>query len=404
MMLAADYLIDMGPGAGRLGGHVTYQGPPFAIGDTHTLTCDYLTNRLAIPLPASYRQPTDDAWLRLKGCTGNNLKNVDVSIPLGLFVCVTGVSGSGKSSLINGTLVPIISQHLYRSKQAPLPYSSVEGLELIDKIAFVDQSPLGRTPRSNPATYTGLFSEIRNLFVQVPESRARGYKPGRFSFNVKGGRCEECKGNGYKTISMNFLPDVTIPCDVCRGKRYNRETLEVRYKGKSIAEVLDMTFNQAVEFFEHIPALYRKLATLQRVGLGYVKLGQPSTTLSGGESQRVKLATELSKRDTGRTLYVLDEPTTGLHFEDIRVLLKLVNELVDRGNTVLIIEHNLDVIKSADYLIDMGLEGGRNGGEVIFAGSPLEMAQYPDKQSYTAQYLKEEMQRTPTTESDEQAS
>ena len=364
----------------------------------------YLTNRLAIPLPASYRQPTDDAWLHLKGCTGNNLKNVDVSIPLGLFVCVTGVSGSGKSSLINGTLVPIISQHLYRSKQAPLPYSSVEGLELIDKIAFVDQSPLGRTPRSNPATYTGLFSEIRNLFVQVPESRARGYKPGRFSFNVKGGRCEECKGNGYKTISMNFLPDVTIPCDVCRGKRYNRETLEVRYKGKSIAEVLDMTFNQAVEFFEHIPALYRKLATLQRVGLGYVKLGQPSTTLSGGESQRVKLATELSKRDTGRTLYVLDEPTTGLHFEDIRVLLKLVNELVDRGNTVLIIEHNLDVIKSADYLIDMGLEGGRNGGEVIFAGSPLEMAQCPDKQSYTAQYLKEEMQRTPTTESDEQAS
>ena len=383
---------------------MTYQGPPSAIGDTHTLTCDYLTNRLAIPLPTSYRQPTDDAWLRLKGCTGNNLKNVDVSIPLGLFVCVTGVSGSGKSSLINGTLVPIISQHLYRSKQAPLPYSSVEGLELIDKIAFVDQSPLGRTPRSNPATYTGLFSEIRNLFVQVPESRARGYKPGRFSFNVKGGRCEECKGNGYKTISMNFLPDVTIPCDVCRGKRYNRETLEVRYKGKSIAEVLDMTFNQAVEFFEHIPALYRKLATLQRVGLGYVKLGQPSTTLSGGESQRVKLATELSKRDTGRTLYVLDEPTTGLHFEDIRVLLKLVNELVDRGNTVLIIEHNLDVIKSADYLIDMGLEGGRNGGELIFAGSPLEMAQCPDKQSYTAQYLKEEMQRTPTTESDEQAS
>ena len=314
------------------------------------------------------------------------------------------MSGSGKSSLINGTLVPIISQHLYRSKQAPLPYSSVEGLELIDKIAFVDQSPLGRTPRSNPATYTGLFSEIRNLFVKVPESRARGYKPGRFSFNVKGGRCEECKGNGYKTISMNFLPDVTIPCDVCRGKRYNRETLEVRYKGKSIAEVLDMTFNQAVEFFEHIPALYRKLSTLQRVGLGYVKLGQPSTTLSGGESQRVKLATELSKRDTGRTLYVLDEPTTGLHFEDIRVLLKLVNELVDRGNTVLIIEHNLDVIKSADYLIDMGLEGGRNGGEVIFAGSPQEMAQCPDTQSYTAHYLKEEMQRTPTTEADEQAS
>lgn len=404
MMLAADYLIDMGPGAGRLGGHATYQGPPSAIGDTHTLTCDYLTNRLAIPLPAAYRQPTDDAWLRLKGCTGNNLKNVDVSIPLGLFVCVTGVSGSGKSSLINGTLVPIISQHLYRSKQAPLPYASVEGLELIDKIAFVDQSPLGRTPRSNPATYTGLFSEIRNLFVKVPESRARGYKPGRFSFNVKGGRCEECKGNGYKTISMNFLPDVTIPCDVCRGKRYNRETLEVRYKGKSIAEVLDMTFNQAVEFFEHIPALYRKLSTLQRVGLGYVKLGQPSTTLSGGESQRVKLATELSKRDTGRTLYVLDEPTTGLHFEDIRVLLKLVNELVDRGNTVLIIEHNLDVIKSADYLIDMGLEGGRNGGEVIFAGSPQEMAQCSDTQSYTAHYLKEEMQRTPKTEADEQDS
>lgn len=314
------------------------------------------------------------------------------------------MSGSGKSSLINGTLVPIISQHLYRSKQAPLPYASVEGLELIDKIAFVDQSPLGRTPRSNPATYTGLFSEIRNLFVKVPESRARGYKPGRFSFNVKGGRCEECKGNGYKTISMNFLPDVTIPCDVCRGKRYNRETLEVRYKGKSIAEVLDMTFNQAVEFFEHIPALYRKLSTLQRVGLGYVKLGQPSTTLSGGESQRVKLATELSKRDTGRTLYVLDEPTTGLHFEDIRVLLKLVNELVDRGNTVLIIEHNLDVIKSADYLIDMGLEGGRNGGEVIFAGSPQEMAQCSDTQSYTAHYLKEEMQRTPTTEADEQDS
>jgi excinuclease ABC, A subunit len=402
MMLAADYLIDMGPGAGRLGGHVIYQGAPSEIGDTHTQTCDYLMNRLFIPLPENYRQPISDRYIKLNGCTGNNLKDVSVSIPLGLFVCITGVSGSGKSSLINGTLVPILSQHLYHSKQTPLPYSSVEGLDLIDKIAFVDQSPLGRTPRSNPATYTGLFGEIRNLFVKVPESRARGYKPGRFSFNVKEGRCEECRGNGYKTISMNFLPDVTIPCGVCRGKRYNRETLEIRYKGKSIADVLDMTFNQAAEFFEHIPTLHRKLSTLQRVGLGYVKLGQPSTTLSGGESQRVKLATELSKRDTGRTLYVLDEPTTGLHFEDIRVLLKLVNELVDRGNTVLIIEHNLDVIKSADYVIDMGPEGGRNGGEIIFSGSPLEMIQIPDTQSYTAQYLKEEMQRTPTNVSNEE--
>lgn len=395
MMLAADYLIDMGPGAGRLGGHVIYQGKPSDIGDTRTLTCDYLTNRLAIPLPTSYRKPREGQWLTLKGCTGHNLKDVTLRIPLGLFVCVTGVSGSGKSSLINGTLVPVVSQHLYHSKQAPLPYLAVEGLELVDKIAVVDQSPLGRTPRSNPATYTGLFTEIRNLFVQVPESRARGYKPGRFSFNVKDGRCEECKGNGYKTITMNFLPDVTIPCDVCRGKRYNRETLEVRYKGKSIAEVLDMTFNQAAEFFEHIPSLYRKLATLQRVGLGYIKLGQASTTLSGGESQRVKLATELSKRDTGHTLYILDEPTTGLHFEDIRVLLGLVGELVDRGNTVVIIEHNLDVVKCADYLIDMGLGGGRNGGEVIFSGTPEEMLAIPDAQSYTAHYLREEVARTP---------
>ena len=339
----------------------------------HTLTSRYLTGELRIDIP-SIRRSGNGKNLVLHGATGNNLKNVDVAFPLGKFICVTGVSGSGKSTLVNDTLQPILSKHFYRSLRDPLPYQKIEGLEYIDKVVDVDQSPLGRTPRSNPATYTGVFNDIRNLFVELPEARIRGYKPGRFSFNVKGGRCEACSGNGYKTIEMNFLPDVFVPCEECRGKRYNRETLEVRYRGKSIADVLDMTINQAVEFFENVPSILNKIKVLQDVGLGYIKLGQPSTTLSGGESQRVKLATELSKRDTGKTFYILDEPTTGLHFEDIRVLLSVLNRLVDKGNTVVVIEHNLDVIKCADWLIDMGPEGGRGGGELIFSGTPEDLA------------------------------
>ncbi len=378
MMLAADYLIDMGPGAGRLGGQVVFAGAPDQIAHAHSYTADYLNGIKRIEVP-NERRRGNGKTIQVLGAKGNNLKGVNLTIPLGTFICVTGVSGSGKSSLINGTLVPILSQKLYHSKQNPLPYRSIEGIKNIDKLVVVDQTPLGRTPRSNPATYTGLFTDIRNIFVSLPESKARGYKPGRFSFNIAGGRCETCKGNGYTTLEMNFLPNVTIPCEVCHGKRYSRETLEVRYKGKTIADVLEMTINQATDFFENIPRLHRRLEVMKRVGLGYIKLGQPSTTLSGGESQRVKLSEELTKRDTGNTLYVLDEPTTGLHFEDVRVLLSLVNQLVDKGNTVLIIEHDLDVIKSADYLIEMGPEGGRGGGELLFAGTPEEMVtQYPN--------------------------
>ena len=387
MMLAADYVVDMGPKAGRLGGEVVFAGTPAEMLKTSTLTSQYLNGQMRIEVPAKRREGNGKSlWIR--GARGNNLKQVDVEFPLGKLICVTGVSGSGKSTLINDTLQPILSQHFYRSLQDPLPYDAVEGLEYIDKVVNVDQSPLGRTPRSNPATYTGVFSDIRNLFVSLPEAKMRGYKPGRFSFNVSGGRCEACGGNGYKTIEMNFLPDVLVPCEVCHGKRYNRETLEVRFKGKSIADVLDMTINRAVEFFENVPQILNKIKVLQEVGLGYIKLGQPSTTLSGGESQRVKLATELSKRDTGKTVYILDEPTTGLHFEDIRVLMNVLNRLVDKGNTVIVIEHNLDVIKMADYIIDMGPEGGRGGGEVLSAGTPEEVALSP--KGYTPKFLKED--------------
>ena len=389
MMLEADYIVDLGPRAGRLGGQVVFSGTPQEMLSRDTMTAAYLNGKQSIPVPQTRRQGNGKSIV-LQGARGNNLKNVTVEFPLGKFICVTGVSGSGKSSLINGTLQPIISQKFYRSLAAPLPYDGIEGLENIDKIVNVDQSPLGRTPRSNPATYSGLFGDIRNLFVELPEAKIRGYKAGRFSFNVPGGRCEVCGGNGYKTIEMNFLPDVLVPCEACQGKRYNRETLDVRFKGKSIADVLDMTINQAVEFFAGIPAILSKVKTLQDVGLGYVKLGQPSTTLSGGESQRVKLATELSKKDTGRTLYILDEPTTGLHFEDIRVLLGVLHRLVDKGNTVLVIEHNLDVIKTADYIIDMGHEGGRNGGVVLMTGTPEEIASHADV-GYTARYLKAEL-------------
>lgn len=388
MMLASDYIVDMGPKAGRLGGEVVFAGTPEEMMKTDTLTARYLDGRMKIEVPEKRRTGNGKSlWLR--GARGNNLKNVDVEFPLGRLICVTGVSGSGKSTLINDTLQPALSQHFYRSLQEPLPYDSIEGLEYIDKVVNVDQSPLGRTPRSNPATYTGVFSDIRNLFVSLPEAKIRGYKPGRFSFNVSGGRCETCGGNGYKTIEMNFLPDVLVPCEVCHGKRYNRETLEVRYKGKSIADVLDMTINRAVEFFENVPQILNKIKVLQEVGLGYIKLGQPSTTLSGGESQRVKLATELSKRDTGKTLYILDEPTTGLHFEDIRVLLSVLNRLVDKGNTVIVIEHNLDVIKVADYLIDMGPEGGKGGGQLLTCGTPEEVA-FSDK-GYTPAFVREEL-------------
>ncbi|MCD8091440.1 MAG: excinuclease ABC subunit UvrA [Bacteroides sp.] len=388
MMLAADYVIDMGPKAGRLGGEVVFAGTPAEMLQTHTLTSQYLNGERAIEIPAK-RRKGDGHSLWLRGAKGNNLKNVDVEFPLGKLICVTGVSGSGKSTLINETLQPILSQKFYRSLQDPLEYGSIEGLEHIDKVVNVDQSPLGRTPRSNPATYTGVFSDIRNLFVGLPEAKIRGYKPGRFSFNVSGGRCEACQGNGYKTIEMNFLPDVYVPCEVCHGKRYNRETLEVRFKGKSIADVLDMTINRAVEFFENVPQILNKIKVIQEVGLGYIKLGQSSTTLSGGESQRVKLATELSKRDTGKTLYILDEPTTGLHFEDIRVLMNVLNRLVDKGNTVIVIEHNLDVIKMADYIIDMGPEGGKGGGELLSCGTPEEVAK--SKKGYTPKFLREEL-------------
>lgn len=387
MMLEADYIVDLGPRAGRLGGNIVFAGTPKEMLKTDTLTARYLTGKKEIEF-APQRRTGNGKKIILSGATGNNLKNVTVEFPLGKFICITGVSGSGKSSLINGTLQPIISQKFYRSLQNPLPYEKIEGLENIDKIVTVDQSPLGRTPRSNPATYTGVFADIRNVFVELPEAKIRGYKPGRFSFNIPGGRCEVCGGNGYKTIEMNFLPDVLVPCEACHGKRYNRETLEVRFKGKSIADVLDMTINQAVEFFENMPSIISKIKVLQDVGLGYIKLGQPSTTLSGGESQRVKLAAELSKRDTGKTLYILDEPTTGLHFEDIRVLLSVLNQLVDKGNTVIVIEHNLDIIKCADHIIDMGPEGGKNGGYVLTTGTPEEVCV---QNTFTARYLKAEL-------------
>ena len=388
MMLNADYIVDIGPKAGRRGGEVVFQGTPQEMLKQHTITSQYLNGEMKIEVPAKRREGNGKC-IRLHGASGNNLKHVDVEFPLGKLIVVTGVSGSGKSTLINETLQPILSQHFYRSLKKPMPYDSIEGLEFIDKVVNVDQSPLGRTPRSNPATYTGVFSDIRSLFVNLPEAKIRGYKPGRFSFNVKGGRCEACGGNGYKTIEMRFLPDIMVPCEVCHGKRYNRETLEVRYKGKSIADVLDMTINQAVEFFENVPDILRKIKTIQDVGLGYIKLGQPSTTLSGGESQRVKLATELSKRDTGKTVYILDEPTTGLHFEDIRILMNVLQKLVDRGNTVIIIEHNLDVIKLADYIIDMGPEGGRGGGQVLSTGTPEEVA--ASDKGFTPKFLKQEL-------------
>lgn len=387
MMLEADYIVDIGPMAGRKGGEVVFEGTPDEMLRTQTLTARYLNGSLRIKVP-SVRRKGNGQTLELLGCTGHNLQNVDFRLPLGTLTCVCGVSGSGKSSLVNGTLQPILSKKFYRSLEEPLPYSEIRGMEHIDKIVTVDQSPLGRSPRSNPATYTGVFSDIRSLFVGLPEAKIRAYKPGRFSFNVAGGRCETCKGNGYRTIEMNFLPDVLVPCEDCHGKRYNRETLEVRFKGKSIADVLDMTINQAVDFFENQPRILKKLKVLQEIGLGYIRLGQPSSTLSGGENQRVKLATELAKRDTGKTLFVLDEPTTGLHFEDIKVLLAVLNRLVDKGNTVLVIEHNLDVVKSADYVVDMGPAGGCNGGRIIAQGTPEEVAA---TSSPTAPFLADEL-------------
>ena len=385
MMQEADYIVDIGPGAGRHGGEVVFQGTPAAMQKTNTLTAQYLNGTNSILIPATRRTGNGNKLI-LSGCTGHNLKNVTLELPLGTLTCVAGVSGSGKSSLINGTLQPILSAKFYRSLTQPLPYGDIQGVEYIDKIVTVDQSPLGRTPRSNPATYTGVFSDIRNLFVNLPEAKIRGYKPGRFSFNVAGGRCETCSGNGYRTIAMNFLPDVLVPCETCHGKRYNRETLEVRFKGKSIADVLDMTINQAVEFFANQPSILKKIKVLQDIGLGYIKLGQPSSTLSGGENQRVKLATELAKKSTGKTLFVLDEPTTGLHFEDIKTLLNMLEQLVNKGNTVLVIEHNLDVLKVADYIIDMGPGGGKNGGTIIAQGTPEEVAK---EKSPTASFLKE---------------
>lgn len=391
MMTSADYIIDIGPKAGRKGGEVVFQGTPNDMLKEDTITSKYLNGTMTIPLPER-RRKGNGKMISIIGAEGNNLKNVDVEFPLGTLIVVTGVSGSGKSTLVNETLQPLLSQHFYRSLKKPMKYAAVEGMENIDKVVNVDQSPIGRTPRSNPATYTGVFSDIRSLFVGLPEAKIRGYKPGRFSFNVKGGRCEACGGNGYKTIEMNFLPDVMVPCEECHGKRYNRETLEVRYKGKSIADILDMTINQAVEFFENVPDILRKIKTIQDVGLGYIKLGQPSTTLSGGECQRVKLATELSKRDTGKTLYILDEPTTGLHFEDIRILMDVIQKLVDRDNTVVIIEHNLDVIKLADYIIDMGPEGGRGGGMVMATGTPEEIVK--KAKGHTWRFLAQELQNS----------
>ena len=388
-MLNADYLVDIGPGAGRHGGEVVFAGTPAEIKNGHSITCEYLNGKRQIEVPKERRKPLEGQFLTIKGASGHNLKNVDLHLPLGVMVCVTGVSGSGKSTLINETLSPILSQKFYRSVKEPLPYASIEGLEKIDKIIQIDQAPIGRTPRSNPATYTKVFDDIRKLYGELPESKIRNYKAGRFSFNVKGGRCEACKGAGVRVIEMNFLPDVTVLCEECQGKRYNRETLEVRYKGKSINDVLNMTINEAVEFFENIPNIIQKIRTLKDVGLGYLTLGQASTTISGGEAQRVKLATELAKRDTGKTLYVLDEPTTGLHFEDIKVLMNVLNKLVEKGNTVLIIEHNMDVIKMADWIIDMGPEGGERGGRIVCEGTPEELAQC--EESYTGKYLREEL-------------
>lgn len=387
IMTESDYVIDIGPGAGKTGGEVVYQGTPGKMLKSHTLTADYLNGVKAIQVPET-RRKGNGKYIELKGASGHNLKDVDLKLPLGMFVCVTGVSGSGKSSLINGTLQPILSREFYRSMQEPLPYKEIKGIENVDKIVTVDQSPLGRSPRSNPATYTGVFADIRKLFVELPESQIRGYKPGRFSFNVSGGRCETCKGNGYRTIEMNFLPDVLVPCEECHGKRYNRETLEVRYKGKSISDVLEMTVNQAVEFFANVPVILKKIKVLQDIGLGYLKLGQPSSTLSGGENQRVKLATELAKKDTGKTVFILDEPTTGLHFEDIRVLLKVINKLVDKGNTMIVIEHNMDVIKSADYIIDLGPGGGRDGGKIVATGTPEDIVKI---KTPTTEYLAKEL-------------
>lgn len=388
MMLESDYVIDIGPKAGRKGGKVVFAGTPEEMLKSGTLTAGYLNGSLKIEVPAK-RRKGNGKKLTLKGCSGNNLKDVDLTLPLGALICVTGVSGSGKSTIINETLQPILSQKFYRSLKEPLPYKAIKGIENIDKVVTVDQAPIGKSPRSNPATYTNVFANIRNLFVELPEAKIRGYKPGRFSFNMSGGRCDVCKGNGYRSIEMNFLPNVLVPCEACHGQRYNRETLEVRFKGKSIADVLDMTINQAVEFFENMPSILSKIKVLQDVGLGYIKLGQPSSTLSGGESQRVKLATELSKKDTGKTLFILDEPTTGLHFEDIRILMGVLNKLVDRGNTVLVIEHNLDVIKCADYIVDMGPGGGKNGGKIIAVGTPEEICE--SKDSITGRFLRKEL-------------
>jgi len=391
MIESAGHVIDIGPKAGKHGGEIISEGSPKELIGQHTITAQYITGELEIPVPATRRKGTGKK-ITLSGCTGNNLKNVTADFPLGKLIGVTGVSGSGKSTLVNETLYPIMNAHYFNGVKKPMPYKKIKGLEHIDKVIDINQSPIGRTPRSNPATYTGVFSEIRSLFSKTTEAAIRGYKPGRFSFNVAGGRCETCQGGGLKVIEMNFLPDVYVECETCNGKRFNRETLEIRYKGKSIADVLEMTINEAVDFFENIPKIHRKLKTIKDVGLGYISLGQQSTTLSGGEAQRVKLATELSKRDTGNTFYILDEPTTGLHFEDIRVLLEVLERLVDKGNTILVIEHNMDVIKMMDHIIDIGYEGGRGGGTVVASGTPEEVAK--DKKSYTAKFLKKELDST----------